>query len=264
MQDVNPDALPASADDAANAGRWLASSTDGANINRPARGSLPEAIGLVSYTEFDEQGRPRKRVVQTPSTLDVDDVSYTVYEANRMIVFPKWDPVNHAPLLPFAVTETDDGGRVLRRYTVRTDVVLVTKDPSTHEPIGLNALTQDDYVTLMTYVYDAVTGQQAQARRYHDIPSSGDGVLGTHYDATIVKYDLLGRRETTIQTVSGTDPANGKEQVTQVVYENGFLGRVVETRSGVSDANHPMGADYDMLPTLYTRGPGGLRPRGCG
>ena len=182
-------------------------------------------------------------------------MSYVVYEANRTIQFPKWDDaVGHAPLLPVAVTETDDGGRVLRRYTVRVDVELGDAwNPSTNEPVGLNALTQDDYVTLTTYVYDAVTGQQAQTRRYHDIPSSGDGVLGTHYDATIVQYDLLGRRETTIRTVSGSDPAtDGKEQVTQVVYENGFLDRVVETRSGVSDAGHTMEADYGVLPTLYT------------
>lgn len=249
VRDADPASLPASAD--SNSTKWITSSTDGASTNKPTRsGSLPTAIAMVTYSEFDDQGRTVKRVTATPSASDEDDVTYTVYEATRTLVFPQWDSASHESLLPIRVTEVDDAGVMQKSYTVQPDRVDLD---GSNLPEGLLAgTTQAHYVTLTTYVYDPVTGQQTETRRYHDIPSSGAGTLSTHYDATIYKYDHMGRREYTIQTVSGTSAgaAASVEQVTKVIYQHPFMDRIVATVAGVSDDSHAMSSDYSTYPTL--------------
>lgn len=252
VRDVDPASLPTSAD--ANSTKWITSATDGASSNKPTRsGSLPTAIAMVSYSEFDGQGRTVKRVTETPSTADEDDVTYIVYEPTRTLMFPQWDTVPDQSALPIRVTEVDDAGVMQKSYTVQPD--RVDRDGNLL-PEGLSAGTdQSHYVTLTTYHYDTVTGQATETRRYHTIPGSGAGTLSTNYDAAIAQYDHLGRREYKIQTVSGTAPgSSGVEQVTKVVYDNAITSRVVETQAGVSASGHNMGTDYGTYPTLRTVG----------
>lgn len=247
VRDADPASLPASAD--SNSTMWITSSTDGASTNKPTRsGSLPTAISMVNYSEFDDQGRTVKRVTATPSTSDEDDVTYIVYEPTRTLVFPLWDNTSHESRLPIRVTEVDEAGVMLKSYAVQPDRVELD---GSNLPEGLSAgTTQAHYVSLTTYQYDAVTGQQIETRQYHNIPSSGAGALSTNYDATIVQYDHLGRREYMIQTVSGTSAGAtaSVEQITQMVYQNSFLNRVVVIGACVSDDSHAMGSDYDNYP----------------
>lgn len=248
--DVDPASLPTSAD--SNSTKWITSSTAGASTNKPTRsGSLSSVIAMVSYTEFDDQGRPIKTVGETPSTSDEDDVTHIVYEDTRTLVFPQWDSSSNQPAFPIVVNEDNGAGVMQKSY--RVDPARTAQTGGV--PTGLSAGTdQSHYVSLMTYQYDAITGRSTGGRRYHDIPSSGDGTLSTNYDATIVQYDAIGRPETTIHTVSGTTAGSSSsvEQVMQYVYENAFLSRAVETKMGVSSGSHAMGSSYDTLPTLTT------------
>ena len=239
--DADPASLPSDASN--NSTKWITPSDGQASSNKPTRDSgLPPELELVTSSEFNADGMQTLRV-------DAGGAEhYTVYDEETVLQFPFWDEngiLLSKSLLPIQVRSTDTAGRVLEEYSVRPNQVLL----SGTKPAGLKTSTdQSDYVTWTRYDYDDLSGQLDSMDRYHDVPSSGNGTLDTHYYRTAYTYDDLGRRETTVEVVSGTSTSSGVEQVTQQVYD--VLDRVVEVKRGVSSASHNMGSSYATLPTM--------------
>ena len=147
-------------------------------------------------------------------------------------------------LLPISISVSDAAGRTQHSATglptTATDGDLLNDwDPdATH----LIAAFEGTLLTRSDSSYDE-HGRLHTARRYHTLPATGDGSLGTHYDLSVSLYDDAGRKSRDIQVVSGTSTASGVEQVTRYEYDD--MGRSASTWTAVSSASQDMGALYD-------------------
>ena len=246
--DVDPSSMPSSS--TGNDTKWDPSTQDGDGNSTydssgiPTRsGTISTALELVTTTEFDSQGR---------TTLRTDPGGakhYTVYEDTRTLKFPYWDSTNSVCLQPIGVTVLCDCGQVDERISVKGNYGSISVTSSA--PTGFSSdPSQSDYVAWTRYDYDDATGKLSTIDTYHDIPSSGTGTLSTNFNRTVMQFDDEGRSTYTIQTVSGISTSAGVEQVSQSVYD--VLGRVIETKMGVSDSSHDMTSGYTTYPTLRT------------
>ena len=242
-EDVSPASMPSGA--TGNDTKWVSANDDGdgdtsyESTAKPTRsGSLPAALALVTTEEFDDQGRV---------TLRTDPLGvkhFTVYEDNRTLSFSYWDTSSNKPLTPISATVTDDGGSVRESYSVDPDRTAQTSGVPTGLTSGTN---QSHYLSWTRHYYDGTNGRLDHVDRYHDIPSSGDGTLSTNFYRAVHRYDALGREEYSIEVVSGTATSTSVEQISQNVFD--VLGRVVETKRGVSSTSHDMTSDYDTYPS---------------
>ena len=226
VRDVGPD----SDINTGSSGKWIPWSGD-APLTRDS--DLPDAIELVDKTEFDSQGRVRKRI-------DVDgNQHYTVYEHNRTIQFPFWDGDNS--LTPISVTVHNDAGQTTESFTVIAGYTGVAKP--TGEPIGFETEPNqnDHYTTWTRFFYNATNGKLAKTLRYHDIPANGSGSHVTHYYVSATEYDSQGRIKKSIQTSTGNT-----HQVSENIYD--WQGRIVESRQGASSS----GINIDPSSTVGT------------
>ncbi|WP_146602845.1 hypothetical protein [Novipirellula aureliae] len=199
---------------------------------------------LVSTSEFDSQGRVVKR------TDSGGAEHYTVYETNRTLSFPYWDSSSSECLQPIQVSIVDDSGRQTESYAVAGDYASISTSGSV--PTGFSSEpSQSDYTSWTKQGYSELTGKIDHVDTYHDIPSSGAGTLSTNFYRTLYRYDDQGRREYTVQVVSGTSSSSATEQVTRSLYD--FQGRIVEQQTGVSGTSHNMTSSYATYPTLRTR-----------
>ncbi|MFH1731404.1 MAG: hypothetical protein ABIF82_07120, partial [Planctomycetota bacterium] len=109
MRDV--DTTPPLDDDITNgsAGKWVAWS-GAAPFSREDTTSTK--LELVNKWEFDDHGRGVKH--EDPESM----ITYTAYLDNEVRVYRAWNSTTDKPLLPVAVTKTDDGGSVLETFTV--------------------------------------------------------------------------------------------------------------------------------------------------
>jgi len=246
--DVDPSSMPGTS--TGNDTKWDPSTQDGDGNGTydssgiPARsGAISTPLALVTMTEFDSQGR---------TTLITDAAGakhYTVHETNRTLRFPYWDSTTSKCLMPIEVTVLCDCGQVDEQISVKGDYSSISVASSA--PTGFSTQPgQNDYVRWTRYDYDDQSNKLATVDTYHDIPSSGTGTLSTNFRRTVMQYDDEGRPTYTIQTVSGTSTSTGVEQVTQRVYD--LLGRVTETKMGVSNSSHDMTSGYTTYPTLQT------------
>lgn len=149
-----------------------------------------------------------------------------------------------SPSSPIEATVLDDAGELLESYQV------MSSRANGSPPTGLSSGTNQTHYVAWTRRTISELGQLQYIDRYHNIPSSGLGTLSTDYHRTIVNYDTLGRKEYTIQVVSGTAVGSSVEQITQFVYDS--RDRVTEIKRGVSSASHSMGTNYTTYPTLVT------------
>jgi len=246
--DVDPSSMPGSS--TGNDTKWDPSTQDGDGNGTydssgiPTRsGAISTPLALVSTTEFDSEGR---------TTLRTDAAGakhYTVYEINRILQFPYWDSTNSKCLMPIGLTVLCDCGQVDERISVKGDYGSISTASSA--PTGFSTQPgQSDYVSWTRYDYDDLSNKLSMIDTYHDIPSSGTGTLSTNFYRTVMQYDDEGRPTYSIQTASGTSTSTGVEQVTQRIYD--VLGRVTETKMGVSSASHDMTSAYTTYPTLRT------------
>jgi len=171
-----------------------------ANTNMPTRGAgLPASLPLATKRYFDNQGRLTKQT-------DADGAEHrTVYELNKILLFPYWVQTDQKSLLPIRVREFNGGGQLTATYQYQVD----PNDP--------NQIAQK--YTWTKYNYDGLMGQLQSVDRYHTISANG-------YYRTSYLYDRLGRRGAIIQYVEA-----GKYQVRVNLFDT--LGRVTEIRSGV-------------------------------
>jgi len=237
MVDVDTDSLPSEITSSGNP--WVAwTGTVPSGFENPY-GTLQ----IVTKYYYDDLGRMTREV--DPNGL----VTCFAYRSNESRVYRGWDSTNHISQLPIQVEKVNDDGLTTEMYTVDPNGVTELYDGA-GMPIGdpNGTESQEDYLTLTRYSYDPNHALLQKERRYHNIPSSGDGNLASNYYQTVHDYDSLGRRSRVIECVSGTSYSQGTEQVTKVVYD--ALGRVIETWRGVSDDTHSMGSGYATDPNL--------------
>jgi RHS repeat-associated protein len=229
-----------------SSGNWEAWTVDGANSNKPTRGSLPTPLALVTKTYYDALGRPTQLTDRGGAS------HYTTYANLQTIVFPFWNSTTSQSLTSILVTNLNSGAQVSDQIGVRATYTAIST--SSGAPTGFaTAPSQSDYVTWTHYTYDANTGWLTYTDRYVDSPSSGFGTLSTDFYRTVTQYDTLGRKQYDIQVIRGSASSNRVEQVTQTVYD--VRDRVIQINRGVSGdsaANsQDMGTTYTTYPTLY-------------
>jgi hypothetical protein len=128
----------------------------------------------------------------------------------------------------------------------------VTISLTADEPNGAESFDGDDEVSRTVRVFDTA-GLLTEARVYHNIPTNGDGSEWSEYYSTFYEYDDMGRPTLVIQDVrqAPNQFAEDVEQVTETVYD--AVGRVIETKEGVSGDGHDVGASAPYSkPTMVT------------
>jgi RHS repeat-associated protein len=231
MRDVDTSSL-GSEITSGSAGKWETWNDPEYGASVPtdlARASgLPTALKLVTKNEYDSQARIVRRIYPGGNQ------NYLKYEKYRTVVFPYVDSTTGMPAVPVMVTAWDIAHRNTEVYAVDPAKTVA----SNGEPTGLNAnTTQADYVALTRNNYDAVTGALTRLDEYHDIPSSGNGSLGTNFYSTHLLHTPIGKHGATIRYVD-----TNRYQVIAVLYN--IHDQAVETRRGVATA---VAASYGAL-----------------
>ncbi len=105
-----------------------------------------------------------------------------------------------AEVTPISITRLDLNGRVI-------DEIQATTTNTGSIPTG--SIPQEDWTRWTHYHYNA-QGRLESTRVYHDIPGSGDGSNGMHYNQTEFGYDAMGRQNK-VKSPAGT--------ITRTVYD---------------------------------------------
>ncbi|MBN1513546.1 MAG: RHS repeat protein, partial [Phycisphaerae bacterium] len=212
VQDVDTTTLPASI-----AGDWSG------NVPLERVGDGPSALNLEESSVIDFLGRVRK-------TTDAEGmVTYYSYYNGETWVYP-WDDKEGECRLSPTIQRFDAEGRLEQSITL-------TMDAPIEGPNGSETGYDEGSVFIAAWTINEYNsaGQLTGTKRYHTIPSSGLGSRYTNYYQTTYAYDDMGRRQYVFEDVADESPHN-REQVSQTVYD--VLGRVIETRMGVSDNAH--------------------------
>jgi len=196
-------------------------------------------LGTNGLQVHDFLGRTRK--VTNADGL----VTWFVYKDGETRVYPAWDAAGGDCDLPWRVNKMDEEGRAEESITLDTSGGVNTNGSG--EPDGSETLSQGDYVSWTVNEYCSA-GRLTGTKRYHDIPSSGNGTRYSNYYQTSRAYDEMGRLEYVFEDVADESPED-REQVTQNVYD--VMGRVIETKMGVSDKNHDA-VTSNGVPTMVT------------
>lgn len=186
-------------------------------------------IHQVTSHTYDAQGRRETTTLPTGRVT----ASYVSQTDDRLMVqlsYPKFvsgSPSTYYGPVSYSVSN-------LEGKSVASGKIALTGNSSTAAQSLHVDESDDDVVTvidglgtlcrLTTSVYDESGGTASESRLYFDIPASGEGTEGTHYDATTFAYDGLGRRIRTVEP-SGT--------IRRSTYD--ALGRVTQQAMGTDD-----------------------------
>ncbi|WP_437191561.1 glycosyltransferase [Planctomicrobium sp. SH527] len=197
----------------------------------PAGGGL----NLVSDNLVDDQGRtiqslgPTHQIDLNGTATTIRQASWTVYDDGNHVTYSGqgyFVPATSSFTLinPVSIQQMDDGGKILASISAvsaQTNGTLaeIIDDAGS----GAAAFPQSSYVRLQTTQYTQCC-LVASERVYFNIPSSGDGTEGTHYNQSNYGYDSMQRRNRTV-TPGGT--------ITDVVFDARSL--VVSTYLGTND-----------------------------
>jgi RHS repeat-associated protein len=151
--------------------------------------------------------------------------------------FSAWDETTQQPTLPIDITETNAAGKILESYQLPPTAVTVTNG----KPSGVSSGSAK--VSWARYTYNS-SGSPLHVDRYHVIPASGVGSVGTNFYRTTVIYDTQGRQAATVQFAQ-----TGKWQVDYQIYD--WRNRVVEIKRGVA-MNPPVLGDLSGATWLKT------------
>ncbi|MCP4589426.1 MAG: hypothetical protein GY842_01650 [bacterium] len=196
--------------------------------------------GTSGLVKVDYLGRTRK-------VTDAEGmVTWYVYTNTQTHVYPAYSASTNKCELPFRINTHDQEGRVEEALAMPTAYYITTNGTS-HEPIGGYSGAGQGPSVKTTYTYN-LAGQLTTTKRWHDVPTIGGSTRYTHYYQTDRTYDDMGRLEYVFADVADESPQD-REQITQRIYD--VMGRVIETRMGVSDENHDA-ATSNGVPTLYT------------
>lgn len=230
--DVNNPASPGSEITSGSSGKWIDWTVGDADSNYPTRGGgLPTGLGLITKKEFDSQGR--LNLETTPG----GSKHYTIYKSNATLRFPYWDTSTNKPILPIEVSYSTPYGVLSENFTV----IPAQATHSSGVPTGYSG-GQNYYLSWTRYFHNKLNGQLVKNLRYHAIPSSGSGSHLTNYYVSAFKYDTLGRKSATVQTVQS---ATGfKDQITEITYD--LLDREITRKSDSGNSGVDTDADSDL------------------
>ncbi|MDR0608960.1 MAG: hypothetical protein LBG58_02525, partial [Planctomycetaceae bacterium] len=193
--------------------------------------SLPTAFNQTITTEYDKRGR-------IFATTNPDGITnYTVSDVKKTLRFSAWDTATQQPVLPINVIERNASGKILESYQLPPTAVVVTNG----KPSGISAIATK--VTWTKYAYHS-NGLLQHVDRYHVIPSSGTGTLGTNFYRTTSIYDTQGRQAATVQFAQA-----GRWQVDYQIFD--WRDRVTEIKRGVA-MNPPVFGDLSGAAWLKT------------
>jgi RHS repeat-associated protein len=243
VTDINA-ASPGSAVTSGSSGNWEAVTVGAASSNEPTRSSsLPTPLALAIATYYDELGR------QVQVTDTGGNNHYYAYANLQNIYFPFWNGTTNQCTLPIRVTNLNTAAQVSDRISVRASYTAFSTS-SGGTPTGFStAPQQTDYVKWTHYTYDPNEGFLIYTDNYIDSPASGPGTVGTDFYRTINQYDTLGRLQYTVEIITGSEPSNQVEQVTQYVYD--VRDRKIQINKGVSALGQNMTSNYNVYPTMY-------------
>ena len=221
----------------------------------PAGWSNPDGAHLKTTYGYDLQGRQNQMtgpdgqrtlyafsVIREVTPAAGTDPAHERTDGSVTLVARHATAGGDYSLLPISVSVSDAAGRT--RHSV-SGVPTTTNDGDLGNDWDPDAthITSAFKGTLLTRsdsLYN-VEGQLVESRRYHALPATGDGALGTNYDRSVYRYDAAGRKVRDIMVVS--TQGDGVEQVTRYDYDS--MGRNASTWTVVSPASHDMGAFYD-------------------
>jgi RHS repeat-associated protein len=188
--------------------------------------TVEDVGGLERTTEsqFDELGR---QIISLGPVHELDGqpiqtVQWTVYKSQ----FETWTAQGYQTVVEESDSETEPVVTLVNPVSIQrrasdgsiVDSITAVRGSTVESNGALSAsdsFPQSSWTGWSRTYYD-VAGRQTSQRVYHDIPSSGEGTLGTNYLETTFGYDSLSRQNR-ILTPDGTISRtvfNGRDQAT--------------------------------------------------
>ncbi|MCP4378446.1 MAG: hypothetical protein GY794_20015, partial [bacterium] len=229
-----------------------ADETDGSNFpeNETGWDAVTNALSLTTIYTHDNYGRVATSTA--PSGAKTLMGYCSVYDPSEKLGegtttrLATLSVVTHANVtgytdMPVSINVTDMNGRTIVSVTGESDDegdIIVYDDWKTRSWVEGTSSIEDAFdgtLKSRTNNIYADNGELTETRRYHDIPSNGNGTLGTNYYSTSYEYDsTTGRLSQTIRVLAGTGSSSAN-LITKNIYDN--LGRVKEVQRGVSSGS---------------------------
>lgn len=211
--------------------------TTGTGVATEDQSGAPSETGTPLHiaTEYTYDDQMRVEEVKLPHERKLL-YHYDILDDGRVVdlSFPRYDSTGSKVYGPATFTVSGHNGVTYASGAVE----LSASGVSTSSPSGWVDQT-DEYPSemfaglgtmarLSTTEFDEPGAKATETRAYYDIPSTGAGTSGTHYDKTTYLYDDLGRMVQT-QAPHGT--------ISRTTFDD--LGRVVATYMGTNDSDFP-------------------------
>ena len=242
-----------------------------------------DGVDRITTFAYDAQGRsdivtqPDGRVLKTYYSELADGrlatLRYSDYEdlATDKFYGPvSYSVTNHAGKTSCAGTIALRSDENSGEYTTRAITTHLVETRA--DPITAIALTPTDSsrignlsLGVSANVYDETGTVVEESRAYFNIPDSGEGTEGTHYDATYFGYDDQGRRvrtKTPDGTIIRTDSDAMNRTVSQWIGDNDKdhddgestgTDNMVKTQANVYDSGNDKGNSYLTKQTSYVQ-----------
>ena len=241
-----------------------------------------DGVDKQTIFTYDAQGRsdlvtqPDGRVLKTYYSKLADGrlatLRYNDYEdltTDKFYGPVSYSVTNHAGKTECAGTIALRSDENSGEYTTRAITTHIVETRS--DPITAIALTPTDSsrignlsLRVSANVYDETGTVVEESRAYFNIPDSGDGTEGTHYDATYFGYDDRGRRvrtKTPDGTIARTDYDAMNRRVSQRIgtNDNNFNGgssgtdNMVKVQANEYDSGNDKGNSYLTKRTAYVQ-----------
>ena len=241
VKDVDTSTTLPSAIENGTSGQWLGWGSTSPPTGFTRATGLPDALHLAEEASYDTQGRPTM-------IKDAEDITtYIAYSENEVRAYRGFvddiDSVTYGdqpgPLKPIVIAKRNNYGDVIERIEADPSGITINNPPTASETIAQSA-----YTSWIKVDYNEQSFPQT-ITRYHNIPSTTSGSLGSNYYQTWLDYDDRGQRTHIVEIISGTSSSNAVEQVTKLIYDDIFDRRVVEVQRYVSDDSDDLGSGFN-------------------
>jgi RHS repeat-associated protein len=164
----------------------------------------PTGLNLVTDFEVNVRGRQTRSL---GPAHDIDGVSVRTanwdvrvgpYESRTAAGFQTVSSGNFTLVNPVSIRKQSDDGTEVDQITAKRGSTV----ESSGELSASDSFPRSSWTAWTRSIHD-VFERVTETRLYHDIPSSGNGVSGTNYSATLYDYDEMGRQNR-VETADGT------------------------------------------------------------
>ncbi len=227
-----------------------------------------DGVRRITTYAYDKQGR-MDTMTQSDGRIfksyysQLGDERHVTLRYNDYVASPLkfYGPVQYAVVNHAGRTEVE--ATVSLASNESTTALTGHVDETDSDPI--TAMDLGTVAQMTVSVHDETGGVLEETRPYFDVPTSGSGTEGTHYDATFLGYDDQGRRYRTKEphgTITRTDYDTLGRVVRQWIGTNdsGFDGgesagtdTMVKTLQNEYDSGNDKGNGYLTKRTLYVQ-----------